>query len=46
MTLARAWQAPALEAFAALLYVALVGFWVLVTARTTAATRTGRIWQR
>ena len=46
LTLTRAWQAPALEDLTALLYVALVGVWVLVAARTTAATRTGRIWQR
>ena len=46
LTLARAWQAPALEALTALLYLALVGFWAVVTANTVAATRTGRIWQR
>jgi C4-dicarboxylate transporter/malic acid transport protein len=46
LTLARAWQAPVLEALTALLYLALVGFWAVVTARTVAATRTGRIWQR
>ncbi len=46
VTLARAWQAPALEAVAALLYVTLVGFWLVVTVRTAAATSTGRIWQR
>jgi len=44
--LARAWQAPVFEAVAALLYVTLVGFWVLVIARTVAAIRTGRIWRR
>jgi C4-dicarboxylate transporter/malic acid transport protein len=46
LTLARAWQAPALEALTAVLYLTLVGFWALVAVRTTAATRTGRIWQR
>ncbi len=46
VTLARAWQTPALEAVAALLFMTLVGFWVVVTVRTVAATRTGRIWQR
>jgi C4-dicarboxylate transporter/malic acid transport protein len=46
VTLARAWQAPTLEAIAALLYVTLVGFWLVVTIRTAEATRTGRIWQR
>ena len=46
VTLARAWQTPALEGVAALLYVTLVGFWSVVAVRTAAATRTGRIWQR
>jgi C4-dicarboxylate transporter/malic acid transport protein len=46
MTLARTWQAPALEGVAVLLYLMLVGFWTVVTARTLTATRTGRIWQR
>jgi C4-dicarboxylate transporter/malic acid transport protein len=46
LTLARAWQAPALEAVAVLLFLTLVAFWVTVTARTAAATGTGRIWQR
>jgi len=30
----------------ALLYVALVGFWRVVAARTAAATRPGKIWLR
>ena len=46
VTLARAWQTPALEVVAALLYVTLVGFWLVVLVRTAAATLTGRIWQR
>jgi len=46
LTLARTWQAPALEVVAAALFLALVGFWVVVTAKTLTATRTGRIWQR
>ena len=46
VTLARTWQAPGLEGVAVLLYLTLVGFWVVVTARTLTATRTGRIWQR
>ena len=46
LTLARVWQVSVLEVFAALLYLLLVGFWVVVTAKTAAATRTGRIWQR
>jgi len=46
VSLARAWDAPALEALAALLYVALVGFWLVVSTRTAVATRSGRIWLR
>lgn len=41
LTLARTWQLPALEVLAALLYLALVGCWVVVTGRTVAAVRTG-----
>lgn len=46
MTLARTWQASALEGVAVLLYLMLDGFWAVVAARTVNATRTGRIWQR
>ena len=46
ITLARAWQSTVLEALGALLYLALVAFWVLVTSRTLAATRTGTVWRR
>ena len=46
VTLARSWQAPVLEGVAVLLYLALVGFWVVVTARTVTATHAGRIWHR
>ncbi len=46
LTLARAWQVPALEALAALLYLALVGFWVVVATRTLRATRSGQVWLR
>ena len=46
VTLARSWQAPGLEGVAVLLYLMLVGFWTVVTARTLTTTRTGRIWQR
>lgn len=46
LTLGRAWQTPAIEALAAVLYLTLVGFWVLVTARTVATGRTGQLWQR
>jgi tellurite resistance protein TehA-like permease len=46
ITLARNWQVPALEGVATLLYLMLVGFWSVVTARTVTATYSGRIWQR
>ncbi|NYI40987.1 hypothetical protein [Demequina lutea] len=46
LALARSWDAPVLEAIAALLYLALVGFWAVVAVRTAAATRTGKIWLR
>jgi len=37
---------PSGEVFGVLLDLLLVEFWVVVTAKTAAATRTGRIWQR
>ena len=46
LTLARAWQTSALEGVGVVLYLMLVGFWVVVAARTIAATRAGRIWAR
>jgi C4-dicarboxylate transporter/malic acid transport protein len=46
LTLARAWDTTALEWFGVVLYVGLVGFWVLVTARTVRGLRTGEVWQR
>lgn len=46
ITLARAWQSTVLEAFGALLYLVLVAFWVVVTSRTLAATRSGTVWRR
>ena len=46
ITLARAWQSTALEVVGAVLYLGLVTFWVNVTWRTLAATRTGAIWRR
>lgn len=46
LTLARAWQTPALEAVAAVLFLALACLWGVVTVRTVAAVRSGRIWQR
>ena len=46
ITLARAWQSSMIEAFGALLSIALAAFWVVVTSRTLAATRTGTVWRR
>jgi len=46
LTLARAWQVGAVDALSGLLYLALAGFWGLVTAKTVAAMRTGQIWRR
>jgi len=37
---------PSGEVFGVLLDLLLVGFWVVVAARTGAAMRSGRIWQR
>jgi len=44
LTLARSWHSPVLEGFAVLLYAGLLGAWVIVTVRTIAGIRTGRIW--
>ena len=46
LTIARAWQTPALEAVAAVLYLGLLGFWVVVGIRTVRGMITGHIWQR
>ena len=46
LTIARAWQAPALDTVAALLYLGLLLFWVVVGARTVRGLLTGHIWQR
>lgn len=46
VTIARAWQTPALDALAAVLYLGLVAFWVLVAVRTVRGMVTGHIWQR
>ena len=46
LTLARAWQTPALDAVAALLYLGLLAFWVVVGTRTVRGMVTGHIWQR
>lgn len=44
--LARAWSSNLLEGFAVLLFLLLVGFWLLVTAGTLQALRSGEAWQR
>ncbi|MDA8203298.1 MAG: hypothetical protein M0Z49_11165 [Chloroflexi bacterium] len=45
LALARAWGSGLLEGLAVVLFVALVGFWPVVTAGTIAA-RTGTVWSR
>jgi len=44
LALARAWHAGALEAFAAVLFLCLVAFWVVVAAGTLRAVRSGGAW--
>lgn len=46
LALARAWHAGALEALAAILFVVLVAFWLIVTAGTVRAVRSGGVWRR
>ena len=46
LALARAWHAGALEALAAVLFIGLVGFWVVVAAGTLRAVRSGDVWRR
>ncbi|MCB2176476.1 MAG: hypothetical protein KQH57_11755 [Actinomycetales bacterium] len=46
LTLARAWQVPAVDALGALLYLGLAAAWVVATARTIASMRSGQIWRR
>lgn len=46
LTLARAWQLPAIEGLGSVLFVALVAVWATVVARTAAAMRTGAVWRR
>ncbi|MEP7379496.1 MAG: hypothetical protein ABI725_08055 [Chloroflexota bacterium] len=46
IALARAWHVGVLESFGAILFVALVVFWLVVTAGTLRAIRTGQIWRR
>jgi C4-dicarboxylate transporter/malic acid transport protein len=44
--LARSWHSTPLEWVGAMLFLTLVGFWVLVTTRTLRAIHTGQAWQR
>ena len=46
LALGRAWHAGALEALATILFLVLVAFWLVVTASTLAAVRSGAIWRR
>ena len=46
LTLARIWDTSAIEWFGVLLYAGLVTFWVLVSAGTIRALRSGHVWQR
>jgi C4-dicarboxylate transporter/malic acid transport protein len=45
ITLARAWQSPALEAVDAVLYLGLLAAWGVVLVRTVAGIRSGQIWK-
>ena len=44
LALGRAWQVGLLEALAVLLFIVLVIFWLVVTAGTLRAVRSGRVW--
>jgi len=44
LAIARTWHSPILEGGAVLLYLGLVCAWVIVTARSIAGIRSGRIW--
>ncbi len=46
LALARAWNSPLLEGLAVVLFVALVLFWLVVTAGTLRALRSGTAWVR
>ncbi len=46
LTLARVWDTGVIEWFGVLLYAGLVTFWVLVSAGTVRALRSGQVWQR
>ena len=46
LTVARAWEAPAIEAVGVLLFASLIGFWAVVATRTVRATASGEVWTR
>jgi len=46
LTLARYWHLEILEASAAVLFVALLAFWLVVSLRTIDAVRSGQVWRR
>jgi C4-dicarboxylate transporter/malic acid transport protein len=46
MNLAAAWQLPALDLVAGVLYLMLTVFWATVTVQTLQGLRTGHIWRR
>ena len=46
LTVARAWEAPVIEAVGVLLFASLIGFWSVVAARTVRATASGEVWTR
>ncbi|OIQ79144.1 putative membrane proteinc [mine drainage metagenome] len=46
LTIARAWEAPVIEAVGVLLFASLIAFWSVVAARTVRATASGEVWMR
>ncbi len=46
LTVARAWEAPVIEAVGVLLFASLIGFWSVVAARTVRAAASGEVWTR
>lgn len=46
LQLARHWDTPAVEWFGAVLFLALLAFWLTVSVRTVGAVRSGAAWRR
>lgn len=46
LNVARAWEAPVIEAVGVLLFASLIGFWTVVATRTVQATASGKVWDR